>query len=138
MPPSYGYWIAPKTGQSYPVTRHQDWILENAAVWGLQAAVLGLNAERDEDLIRLLGCQAGLVRVRDYGPRMSVQFWEAVPEKVGPILRAISKFLPEIGTGPLKSIWIHNLATGDQTTLTAETFLRRMQTERSVFGPPTP
>ena len=67
--------------------------------------------------------EAGLLRIRDYGPRMSLQFW-AEAEKVGPILFAIRAFLPEIGAGPLISVWINNLFNGDQVTITAHAFIK--------------
>ena len=100
MPRSYGYWLNPQSGEAFSVTRHQDWILEHASDWGLQQAVQGLDADRDEDQIRLLGCQAGLVRVRDYGLRMSVQFWAEDPAKVRQVQQAVFAFLPKIQAGP--------------------------------------
>jgi hypothetical protein len=123
MPPSFGYWIDPRTGQFYVVRTHQDWILEHASIIGVASQVIGLDSQRDEDEIRIIGCKAGLVRIRDYGPKMSVQFWVAEPERVNGVLRAVRDFMPKIGVGPLKSVWVHNLTTGNQVTLLASKFI---------------
>ncbi len=143
MPRSFGFWFDPNTGQSHSVTTHQDWLLDNSAALGLQDALAGLDRLQHEDQIRLIGVRFGLVRIRDYGPRMSVQFW-AEAEKVGGILSAVRAFLPEIGAGPLKSVWINNLFNGAQLTMTAQEFIQaidhggRLFVDATPFGGPDP
>ena len=120
MPRSFGFWLNPKTGESHSVTTHQDWILDNAALLGVQDTVHGLDPHRDEDRIRIVGCQAGLVRIRDYGPRLSCQFWAIDQSEITTILKAVHTFLVnELAVGPLKSVWVHNLAHAAQATLGA-------------------
>lgn len=133
LPLSFGYWLDPQTGESYMVRTHQDWILAHAAEIGVAEQVAGLDPQRDEDAIRIIGCKAGLVRIRDYGSRMSVQFWVPEPERLPGVLRCVRDFLPSIGVGPMKSVWVHNLATGDQATLTAAEFISNIETGNDLF-----
>jgi len=122
MPRSFGFWLDPTTGQVHEVRTHQDWLLENASLVGLEDAVVGFDPQQDQDAIRLIGVRAGLVRIRDYGARMSVQFWSE-PDRVAAVLCAVRRFLPKAGVGPLKKIWVNNLANNDQVTVTIQQFM---------------
>lgn len=134
LPVSYGYWLDPATGESYSVITHQGWLLDHAAKIGLADELFGLDPRKDEDAIRVIGCKAGLVRIRDYGVRMSVQFWVDEPGQLPTVLRAIRDFLPTIGAGPLKSIWLNNLATGDQVTVPSSEFIALVDAGGDLFS----
>jgi hypothetical protein len=133
---SQGYWLNPDTEEVHLVGRHQDWILEHAAELELNEKVRGLDADRDEDLIRILGCQAGLVRLRNYRDRVSVQFWTNDPDRERKILQLVYAQVQKLGVGPYKPIWINNLADQCSVNLYGREFAARIDSGAEVLSRP--
>lgn len=113
-----GFWLDPKSGQHWKVTTHDAWILnvENARLVGISASeherLTSLNPVRDVDEIRLAGIMAGLVRIRSYHNRISVQFAAPQPQ-VREALSATFSLLDGIETYKDTPIDIDNLETGE-------------------------
>lgn len=113
-----GYWLDPKTNQHWKVTTHDAWILntENARMVGISASehdrLTTLNPVRDVDEIRLAGIKVGLVRIRSYHDRISVQF--AAPRShISEVLRSVFSLLDIIEAYKDTPIDIDNLETGE-------------------------
>ncbi len=113
-----GYWLDPKTNQHWKVTTHDAWILnpENARMVGISGAeherLTTLNPVRDVDSIRLAGIKVGLVRIRSYHDRISVQF-AAPGTHVSEVLRSVFYLLDSIEAYKDTPIDIDNLETGE-------------------------
>ncbi len=113
-----GYWLDPKTNQHWKVTTHDAWILnaENARIVGISASehdrLMTLNPVRDVDAIRLAGVKLGLVRIRSYHDRISVQF-AAPGTHINQVLRSVFSLLDRIEAYNDTPIDIDNLETGE-------------------------
>jgi hypothetical protein len=125
-----GYWLDPKTDQFWKVTTHDAWILnpENARMVGVTSSELqrisGLNPVRDVDEIRLAGIKVGLVRIRSYHDRISVQF--AAPESsTKEVLRSAFSLLDKIESYKDTPIDIDNLETGESERVSLRELSRR-------------
>ena len=101
MPSGPGFWLDPRSGVLHRVTTHNDWLLDerNQAVVNLTptqvCVLLSLDPAIELDEIRMIGVMAGLIRFRDYGNRLSVQF-HASPSEVNAVLRAVVKAIPGV------------------------------------------
>ncbi|HBJ34210.1 MAG TPA: hypothetical protein DDZ51_05480 [Planctomycetaceae bacterium] len=113
-----GFWLDPKSGQHWKVTTHDAWILngENALLVGISASeherLTSLNPVRDVDEIRLAGIRVGLVRIRSYHNRISVQF-AAPRQHVSEALSSTFSLLDGIEAYKDTPIDIDNLETGE-------------------------
>jgi hypothetical protein len=125
-----GYWLDPKSNLHWKVTTHDAWILDshNAEMVGIAKAdherLTTLNPVRDVDEIRMTGIRAGLVRIRSYHNRISVQFASirtAEPE----ILCLVCTFLLDIEPFRDTPVDIDNLLTNDSARVT----LRELQSK---------
>ena len=117
-----GYWLDPKTNQHWKVTTHDAWILnaENARMVGISASehdrLTTLNPVRDVDEIRLAGIRVGLVRIRSYHDRISVQF-AASEIHVNAVFRSVFSLLDSIEAYKDTPIDIDNLETMESQTI---------------------
>ena len=115
-----GYWLDPKTQQSWVVDRHERWVLENPGLNRLPQSVhqhlLTLNPSQEMDQIRLASISAGLIRIRDYDSRISVQF-SADRSKIRTYLWSIFEFLDPLVTYKDTPIVIGNFATRDEVQI---------------------
>ncbi len=114
MPTGPGYWLDPRSGALHLVTTHNDWLLvpENQKKAGLgptEVAVLdNLDPVQEIDEIRMVGVMAGLIRIRDYLNRVSVQFWATDPE-VAEALQAAVEAMPAVSSDRFPFLTIQNL-----------------------------
>ena len=114
MPTGPGFWLDPSNGVLHRVVTHNDWLLDpkNQAKVGLtpkQVRVLeSLDAVREIDEIRMVGVMSGLIRIRDYGNRVSVQF-HASPPEVGQLLQSVVEAMPAVTCDNFPCFAIQNL-----------------------------
>jgi hypothetical protein len=125
-----GYWLDPKSNLHWKVTTHDAWILDinNAEMVGISKAeherLTTLNPVRDVDEIRMAGIHAGLVRIRSYHNRISVQF-ASVRSEEPEILRLVCTFLLDVEPFSDTPVDIDNLQTNDSARVT----LRELQSK---------
>lgn len=133
-----GYWLNPRTDQSWVVTRHELWILkpENAKLIGIPdeefARLQSLNPVRDVDEIRMAGIKAGLVRIRSHQNRISVQF-SAPAHYVREILWSVLMFLDKIEQYKDTPLNIENLQLNDYTNLSLKDLGLRLKADQNVM-----
>ncbi|HBJ33579.1 MAG TPA: hypothetical protein DDZ51_02225 [Planctomycetaceae bacterium] len=133
-----GYWLDPKTDQFWKVTTHDAWILnpDNARVVGISSSehqrLMMLNPVRDVDEIRLAGIRAGLVRIRSYHDRISVQFAVSRP-LVSEVLRSIFALLDNVESYKDTPIDIDNLETGDSERVSLRHLGTRLDFKQGIF-----
>jgi hypothetical protein len=114
MPTGPGFWLDPRTGALHRVTTHNDWLLvpENQKKAGLGPTKVGvlnsLDPVREIDEIRMVGVRAGLIRIRDYLNRVSIQFCATGPE-VGEVLQAVVATMPAVSSDKFAFLTIQNL-----------------------------
>ena len=114
MPQGKGYWLEPQTGTLYEVETHDRWLLapKNQVTVGLtptQVRVLqSLDPVREIDEIRLCGCLAGLVRLRDNFRHVTVQFY-CEPERIVEVLRAVAQAMPGVTGDKFPALIVQNL-----------------------------
>jgi len=114
MPVGHGYWLEPRSGALYLVTTHNDWLLdpENQTKIGLGPEKVGvlnsLDPVKEIDEIRMVGVMAGLVRIRDYRNRVSVQFYSP-PAEVEQLLQSVVEAMPNVTFDKHPFLTIQNL-----------------------------
>ena len=123
-----GYWLDPKTQQSWVVDRHERFVLENPLICGvppeIHAHLLTLDTNKAMDEIRLAAIHAGLIRVRDHLRYVSVQFCADSNEMT--FLRSVFVFLDEIVLYKDTPLVIGNFATRVETTITLRELGRKV------------
>ena len=131
-----GYWLDPKTNQSWVVDRHERWVLENPQLNRLPNDVhqhlLTLNPDQEMDQIRLAAISAGLVRIRDYDNKISVQF-SAQRTKIRNFLWSIFEFLDSLVTWKDTPIVLGNFATRDEIQLSFRDFTTKLQNDETIM-----
>lgn len=134
-----GFWLDPDTNKAYPVTRHELWLAdpENlrkcriAPQW--VDALSKLNPETDAEKMKLIGVQSGMIRVRDYNNRLSVQFY-APRSRVKDVLWSVCIALPDlIKRGSEHYLTIHNLFDNSTADLWSRDFTQRMLDDQPVL-----
>lgn len=131
-----GYWLDPQTQQAHLVTRHELWVLEaeNARLAGISPEVYehlcGLDPVKDQDEIRMAAIDVGLIRIRDHGNYVSVQF-SSEPEKVEVKLKSVVQFLRQTGMHRYSDLRIDNLASQESVRISLE----ELETLLSSNGP---
>lgn len=134
-----GYWLNPKTSQSWTVDRHELFILnqQNANTVGVPQPVydhlLTLDPSSGMDEIRLAGINVGLVRIRDHGNYVSAQF-AAVEGQVRSILRAIQEFGARTFQWPETELVIDNFTNRSSIKITIRELGQRLENGESVMG----
>jgi len=114
MPTGPGFWLDRRTGALHRVTTHNDWLLipENQKKAGLGPTKVGvlnrLDPVREIDEIRMVGVRVGLIRIRDYLNRVSIQFCTTGPE-VGEVLQAVVAAMPAVSGDRFPFLTIQNL-----------------------------
>jgi len=117
-----GFWLDPEKQQAHRVSKHELWVLEpdNARLAGIPPHVYErlktLNPVKDEDEIRFAAIHAGLIRTRDHGNYISVQF-AASPDRVRAFLRSAYLFLSQQSEDKYADLWIDNLANNDSVRI---------------------
>ena len=130
-----GYWLNPRTSDSWIVGRHEVWVLENPICSGVpfdvHAHLLTLDPHKGMDEIRLAAINAGLIRLREYAKNWSVQF-AATKEPAGDLneemvfLRSVFLFLDEIVVFKDTPLVIGNFSTRVETTITLRELGRKV------------
>lgn len=144
MPSGLGFWLEPGSGKLFPVTTHNDWLLipEHQDQVGLdlqQRQVLAsCDPVKEIDEIRMVGVMHGLVRLREYAKRLSIQFY-CKPEAVQRLVAQVASSIKHVTHDPNPYLTIQNLyddsvarlefngliqllATGDEVLKNGETF----------------
>lgn len=128
-----GYWLDPRTKQSWTVDRHELWVLDeqNAKTVEISQEVYAHLKTLDPNLgmteIRMAAINVGLVRVRDHGNYVSVQF--AASEQVREVLNSIREFLGTIFKWEETELVIDNLTSQASTRITIRELGQRLKTE---------
>jgi hypothetical protein len=100
---------------------HEHWLVENAPLVGLRAALRDFDADQDADEILVIGIRSGLVRISQEGTELSVQF-HAGPAKVHAVVQSIRDFLQQQDLLPLDDIRICNSHNENERTLPVSQF----------------
>lgn len=133
-----GFWLNPKTQNAYPVSRHELWVLdpENSRLAGISSEVYEhlktLNPTKDQDEIRLAAVHAGLIRTRDHGNYVSVQF-AARPESVQAYLRSACSFLVEKCEDRFTDLHIDNFENNDSMRISLDDLGRRLMNNEPIM-----
>ena len=120
-----GYWLDPRHQQAHLVTRHELWVLEgeNARLAGISPEVhqllCGLDPVKHQDEIRMAAIEVGMIRTRDHGNYISVQF-SARPGEVGTKLWSVVQFLRMTGTHRYSDLRIDNFASLENVRISLE------------------
>jgi len=120
MPTGPGFWLEPRSGALHRVVTHDRWMLDpkNQAKVCLtpeQVRVLeSLDPVREIDEIRMIGVMSGLIRIRDYRNRVSVQFYSTSAE-VGQMLQSVVEAMPNVTRDRFPFLTIQNLC--DDSTI---------------------
>ena len=136
-----GYWLDAKNGALYRVTTHNDWLLnlrnqEKVRLTPKQVEVLGfLDPVKEIDEIRMVGVMAGLVRLRDYRNRLSVQFY-APESEVNAVLQAIVREIPEVTDDNSPFLTIQNLWDDSVARLPFEELTKKLYAREAILQPP--
>lgn len=107
------WWIRASDGAIEPVIKHDLWLKnhKNLEKWGLESLIPTLDrlTANQEDEIRMIGLQAGLIRVRNYAKEgtFSVQF-SAPRSRIRRYLEIVHKAI-EPYVGGMTNISIGNL-----------------------------
>jgi len=145
MPMGIALWYNPKQEDAFAFSfiTHDQWLRDPA-----KATELGISSDTqkmiskslDADLIRMAAIMEGMVRVRDYLDRISVQFH--VEDGLNELLSKIHKVLKKQSFGPDSVLCIDNLRTGESAKLTLAELGKRLEentpilvNERSESGP---
>ena len=135
-----GYWFDPRTKQCWTVDRHELWELDerNAKTAGISQGVYGHLLTLDSSLgmneIRMAAINVGLVRIRDHGNYVSVQF---AAEQVREVLRSIHEFIAGVFQWSETELAIDNFTSQISTRITLRELGRRLDKKESVLGEPT-
>ena len=134
MPSGPGFWLDPRTSQLHRVTTHNDWLLvpENQNKVGLSShqrqVLASFDPIREIDEIRMVGVMHGLVRIRDYFSRLSVQFYSLKPKELE-ILHSVLQVIPKVTRDTNPYLTVQNLY-GDSV---AQLRCLELKTKLSVF-----
>jgi len=140
MPTGPGFWLDPRNGALHRVTTHNDWLLdpENQKKVGLttkQIEVLAtLDPAKEIDEIRMIGVMSGLIRIRDYGNRVSVQFY-APPAESEQSLRAAVKAMPTVSSDKHPFLTIQNLHDDSTARIHLSVLVAKLRAGESVLQP---
>ena len=125
-----GFWLNPRTQQSWLVDKHELWVLENPVLSGVPADIhahlLTLDSNKGMDEIRLAAISAGLIRLRDYSRYVSVQY-NSFDEMS--FLRSVAMFLDGIVEFKDTPLRLGNFATRTETTMTLRQLLKETLNE---------
>ena len=138
MPIGPGYWLDPRSGALHHVTTHNDWLLvpENQKKAGLGPTEVGvlnsLDPVQEIDEIRMVGVMAGLIRIRDYLNRVSVQFWESGLE-VGNVLQAVVATIPAVSGDRFPFLTIQNLRDDSTARIHVSDLVAKLGTGEKVL-----
>lgn len=140
MPMGIGLWYNPRTDKVFNVGTfgtHDDWLKkeENAVALGLRPETIklisGLSSDPDSvDLIRTAAVQDGMVRIRDYNNRISVQF--QARRGVRDLLFKLHKLLANY-FGPYSYVTINNMTTGESTGLSIQDMGQRLSDDTPIL-----
>jgi hypothetical protein len=133
-----GFWLNPANKKWVAVTRHELTMRDAVALTELGVATEVIQAaqqispyDRDAvDELRILGIQCGLIRVRDQGLYISVQF-DALKETEEELLRFV-RFFFEAANLWRPYVRVGNLRTNSERTLSWEEFLQRAKAPPSI------
>jgi hypothetical protein len=121
-----GYWINYETGNVFPIDEHETWVRNraNAKKLGIPASTFKqfpkfkVVDDREAFLVFLLK-EAPVMRVRGHGIDTTFEYYN---RQCGEALEAIREFSQKNG-GPFSTLNIHNLATGEATSVVQNEFM---------------
>ncbi len=136
MPMGIALWYNPKQEDAFAFSfiTHDQWLRDPA-----KATQLGISLDTqkmiakslDADLIRMAAIMEGMVRVRDYYDRISVQFH--VEEGLKELLAKIHKVLKKQSFAPDSILCIDNLRTGESAKLTLAELGERLAVDAPIL-----
>lgn len=135
-----GFWLDPRDDSLYRVTTHNDWMLESANqaevhLTPVQIQVLeSLDSTTEIDEIRMVAVMAGLVRIRDYGNRISVQFY-AEESEAGVFLWSIVRAMPRVTKDRFPFLTIQNLISDAVARLSLSDLVEKLNRGDAVMEP---
>ncbi len=141
MPMGVGIWYNPRTDQTFNFGAHDThdaWLQrgDNAADLGLHPDTIefikSLSAKDPDtaDLIRTAAVNAGMVRVRDYTNRVSVQF--RARRGLRDLIFNIHQMLKR-SFGPYDPVVLNNMATGETVELTVSDMGSRLRDDTPIL-----
>jgi len=124
-----GYWINYEAGKVFPIEEHETWVRNkaNAKKLGIpdsafkQFPKFKVVTDREAFLIFLMK-EAPVMRVRGHGIDTTFEYYN---RQCGDALEAIRQFAQDYG-GPYSTLNIHNLATGELTSVVQNEFMELM------------
>lgn len=127
-----GYWLNPDNGKWVLLTRHELAMHDSALLNELGVAPSIIAAAQQitpysregEDQLRVLGIQAGLIRTRDHGDYISVQFDATETEELTKLRFVYEFFLTTHQWRPY--VRVGNLRTNTEITYSWEEFINRV------------
>ena len=136
-----GLWYNPRTDKVFnfgAFDTHDNWLKNpaNAKELGLRPETLQLIAGLDlsdpdsADLIRAAAVNDGIVRIRDYRNKVSVQL--KARRGLRDLLFNVHKVLVRFFE-PYSTVTIHNMATGEDTTLTIADMGQRLRDDSPIL-----
>lgn len=144
--PQKAFWLNWRTGDLFGVpTTHDDWLLDPTNLRRAKVAPAHQDAiERlinDDsrsrsskiDEIRMIGLRAGLVRIRDYLNRLSIQFDTRRGNQTRDCLWAIEFALPRITKAKDHYLTLHNLHNNSSARIYASEFSQRLHQNEQIM-----
>lgn len=134
MPMGVALWYNPRTDQAFSFsTTHDQWLKnpENAEQLGISSATREVIANtNDEDEIRMAAIMDGMVRIRDYLNKISVQF--KARRGLRDLLFKIHQVLKS-RFNEYSYVSVHNLATGEATELSISDWGARLRDDAPIL-----
>lgn len=140
MPMGIGIWYNPRTNQVFnfgEYNTHDVWLrsADNRVKLGLRPATIEYieslpNDATSVDEIRLAAIRDGIVRIRDFGNSVSVQFQarRGLRDLLFKIKEVLNRFFQ-----PNSMVRIHNLATGESVDLTLLDMAQRLRDDTPIL-----
>ena len=128
-----GYWINYRTGKTFPIDEHEQWIRRkgNAKKLGLPQRLIDafdeFETKKDRDkFLTFLMQHAPVMRVRGHGNYITFEF--SSRRRNGP-MDSIWEWGLDNGAGPFTGMYIVNFATGEKTSIYWKDFKEAMEIE---------
>lgn len=140
-----GWWLDPDNLKLYLVTRHELWLADPANLKAVRLRqefidkILALDPEKDSQEMKILACQGGLIRIRDYTRRLSIEFY-APRFQVRPFLWSVFMVLDKISRSADTMMTFANLYNAgpngegaDTAMLWRREFVQKMKADEPIL-----
>ena len=135
-----GFWLDARNSVLHQVVTHNDWMIDtnNQKTIGLGPTEVGvldnLDPAKEIDEIRMIGVMSGLIRIRDYGNRVSVQFY-STPAEAGQLLQSVVEAMPKVTRDRFPFLTIQNLRDDSTARLHLADLVTKLRAGESVLEP---